>query len=54
MEKLVEGGFGKRPFWTILDYLLGQWFVAGIGIAIGLAAAFPKVGTSGAFSHEKC
>lgn len=31
----------------IFDYVISQWFIAGLGIAVGLAAAFPKVGMNG-------
>ncbi|KAG8950915.1 hypothetical protein FRC04_006979 [Tulasnella sp. 424] len=31
----------------IVDYVLSQWFIAGLGLAVGLAAAFPKVGMTG-------
>ncbi|KAG8906888.1 hypothetical protein FRC01_007870 [Tulasnella sp. 417] len=31
----------------IVDYVLSQWFIGGLGLAVGLAAAFPKVGMNG-------
>ncbi|KAG8976951.1 hypothetical protein FRB90_008990, partial [Tulasnella sp. 427] len=33
----------------IVDYVISQWFIAGLGIAVGLAAAFPKVGMTGGY-----
>ncbi|KAG9036472.1 hypothetical protein FRB95_008770 [Tulasnella sp. JGI-2019a] len=29
---------------NLSDYVLSQWFILGLGLAVGLAAAFPHVG----------
>ncbi|KAG8936242.1 hypothetical protein FRC02_003534 [Tulasnella sp. 418] len=48
-EKGTPEGHSTRPplrslIRSITDYLIAQWFIFGLGLAIGLAAAFPKVG----------
>ena len=38
----------KRPVWReISDYILTQWLILGLGVAILLAWAFPSVGKNG-------
>lgn len=38
----------KRPVWReISDYILAQWLILGLGVAILLAWAFPSVGKNG-------
>ncbi|KAG8889165.1 hypothetical protein FRB98_005640 [Tulasnella sp. 332] len=34
-------------FKDLYSYILSQWFILGLGLAVGLAAAFPHVGMSG-------
>lgn len=38
----------KKPLWKeILDYVLSQWLILGLGVFILLAWAFPSVGKNG-------
>jgi hypothetical protein len=38
----------RRPLWKeILDYVLAQWLILGLGVFILLAWAFPSVGKNG-------
>ncbi|BGP16797.1 hypothetical protein JCM10213_002191 [Rhodosporidiobolus nylandii] len=56
-EAEQEGGAGGRRIWhhtkVVLSFLLEQWFVIGIGVAIGLASAFPNVARSGGILHAE-
>lgn len=48
MCKVVHGLLQRlpTPVKVICEYLLSQWFILGLGLAVGLAAAFPHVGMS--------
>ena len=32
---------------SIISYIWSQWFILGLGLAVGLAAAFPYIGMTG-------